>query len=84
MTHIPAPADIGNATCPTCNTKFGYVVQDDKVTCPACNTAQELPVIMTGNMEYRCLKCKTDFTTSDSAPRCPMCRATWKKQPITT
>ena len=82
MTHIPTSPDSDNAICPNCKTKFGYVVKDGKVTCHQCNTEQVLPVIMTGDMEYRCLDCKTDFTAPDGNPRCPSCNKLWKKPPL--
>ena len=80
MTHIPAPVNRENALCPSCNIEFGYVVNEDNntVACPGCGTEQELPVIMTGKMEYRCLDCGTDFTAPDSNPCCPGCGEAWK------
>lgn len=69
------PPDTDNAKCPSCETKFGYVVKDGQVTCPMCKTAQELPVIMVEHGEYRCLNCNMDFSSADSDVRCPMCFA---------
>ena len=83
MTHHPMSADSDNALCPNCDTKFGYVVKDNKVICPMCLTEQELPVIMTGDMEYHCFDCGMDFTAPDSNPRCLVCHAVWKEPPVT-
>ncbi len=80
MVHIPEIRSV-NAVCPSCKTKFGYVVDNNTVTCPVCRYPQPLPIIQIGTDEYLCIPCRVSFTATDNGPVvCPQCETpvAWK------